>query len=229
MKNDNKFNEQFLDIAYKLSSSLDLQFILNKITQKRTLKLLSAKRATIYLLDSKKELLKPIVTLDPQNESPVMSQKLTVKSSLSGKAVKAKKSMIFNNTSQYLDAHHIPGTPDDENENLLVIPLIVEKEILGTLNLYRRRELYLKEDVEFVEIFALYVGVAIQNAMEHQRLIRGINEHKEAEEKLKSRNKELESWAEVTTGREIFMLNLKKEINELLEKLGEKPKYKIPV
>lgn len=50
-----------------------------------------------------------------------------------------------------------------------------------------------------------------------------------AEEKLKSRNKELEIWTEVTTNREIFMLNLKKEINELLEKSGEKPKYKIPI
>lgn len=56
-----------------------------------------------------------------------------------------------------------------------------------------------------------------------------ITNRKQAEEKLKSRNKELETWAEVTTGRELFMLNLKKEINELLVKSGEKPKYKIPI
>ncbi len=56
-----------------------------------------------------------------------------------------------------------------------------------------------------------------------------ITEHKLDEEKLKSRNKELETWAEVTGGRELFMLNLKKEINELLEKSGKKPKYKIPI
>ena len=56
-----------------------------------------------------------------------------------------------------------------------------------------------------------------------------ITEHKQAEEKLKSRNKELETWAEVTTGRELKMLELKKEINELLEKSGEKPKYEIPI
>jgi PAS domain S-box-containing protein len=55
-----------------------------------------------------------------------------------------------------------------------------------------------------------------------------ITERKQAEEKLKSRNKELETWAEVTTDRELKMLELKKEINELLEKTGEKPKYKIP-
>lgn len=59
--------------------------------------------------------------------------------------------------------------------------------------------------------------------------ISDVTERKQAEEKLKSRNKELETWAEVTTDREIFMLDLKKEINELLEKLGKKPKYKIPI
>jgi len=59
--------------------------------------------------------------------------------------------------------------------------------------------------------------------------MRDITERKQAEEKLKSRNKELETWAEVTTGRELKMLELKKEINELLEESGKKPKYEIPV
>jgi DNA-binding response OmpR family regulator len=56
-----------------------------------------------------------------------------------------------------------------------------------------------------------------------------IAERKQAEEKLIGRSKELETWSEVTTDRELLMLNLKKEINELLEKSGEKPKYKIPI
>ena len=196
MNNDRKLNEQLLDIAYKLSSSLDLQFILNKIIHERTLKLLSTKRATIYLLDSDKESLNPVATLDPTDEAQVMSQKLSVKSSLSGKALKAKKSMIFNNASQYSDAYHIPGTPDDEDENLLVLPLIVEKEILGTLNLYRRNDLYLKEDIEFAEIFALYASVAIKNALEHQRLIREIKERKQAEKMLITSEKKSRIWLE---------------------------------
>lgn len=62
-----------------------------------------------------------------------------------------------------------------------------------------------------------------------QGIMRDITERKQAEEKLKSRNKELETWAEVTTDRELKMLELKKEINELLEKSGEKSKYEIPI
>ena len=56
-----------------------------------------------------------------------------------------------------------------------------------------------------------------------------ITERKQAEEKLISRNKELELYNEVTVNRELKMIKLKKEINELLKKSGEKPKYKIPI
>lgn len=59
-------------------------------------------------------------------------------------------------------------------------------------------------------------------------IARDITERKRVEEKLISRNKELELFNEVTVGRELKMLELKKEINELLEKSGEKPKYEIP-
>lgn len=56
---------------------------------------------------------------------------------------------------------------------------------------------------------------------------RDITKRKLMEKKLISRNRELETWAEVTTDRELKMLDLKKEINELLEKSDKKPKYKI--
>jgi len=49
----------------------------------------------------------------------------------------------------------------------------------------------------------------------------------QAEEKLKNRNKELELFNKVTVGRELKMIELKKEINELLNKHGENAKYKI--
>lgn len=71
--------------------------------------------------------------------------------------------------------------------------------------------------------------VKIKNKIVVLGIARDITERKRAEEKLISRNKELELYNEVTVGRELKMLELKKEINELLEKSGEKPKYKIPI
>ena len=60
-------------------------------------------------------------------------------------------------------------------------------------------------------------------------LIVDITERKQAEEKLKSQNKELQMFNDIVVGRELKMIELKKEINKLLEKSGEKPKYKIIV
>ena len=56
-----------------------------------------------------------------------------------------------------------------------------------------------------------------------------ITERKQAEGVLKKRMNELEIFNDATVGRELKMLELKKEINELLEKSGQKPKYEIPV
>lgn len=58
-------------------------------------------------------------------------------------------------------------------------------------------------------------------------IARDITERKQAEEALKKKNIELESFNKMAVGRELKMIELKKEINELLEKSGKEPKYKI--
>jgi len=61
-----------------------------------------------------------------------------------------------------------------------------------------------------------------------QGTVSDITERKEFEETLKKRNKELELFNDVTVGRELKMVGLKKEINEMLVKSGDRPKYEIP-
>jgi sensor domain CHASE-containing protein len=43
--------------------------------------------------------------------------------------------------------------------------------------------------------------------------------------KLEQKNEELEKFSNTTTARELRMIQLKQEVNELCEKLGEKPRY----
>jgi len=56
-----------------------------------------------------------------------------------------------------------------------------------------------------------------------------IAERKKSDVALKERIKELKAWYDAAVERELTLLDLKKEINELLEKSDEKPKYKILV
>lgn len=54
-----------------------------------------------------------------------------------------------------------------------------------------------------------------------------ITERKRAEEALKKKNEELERFNKLAVGRELRMIELKREINALFEQLGKEPGYKI--
>ncbi len=56
---------------------------------------------------------------------------------------------------------------------------------------------------------------------------RDITARKKAEEVIQKRMDEIETFNRLAVGREMRMIALKKEINELLTKTGKKPKYKI--
>ena len=53
-----------------------------------------------------------------------------------------------------------------------------------------------------------------------------VTERKKIEDNLKDKMNKLEKWNRLTIGRELKMIKLKKEINELLEKAGLSEKYK---
>ena len=65
------------------------------------------------------------------------------------------------------------------------------------------------------------LGPAMQNAIKKWELFR------EKEAALKQKIEELEKFNELSVGRELKMIELKKEVNELLKRLGVKEKYKI--
>ena len=66
-------------------------------------------------------------------------------------------------------------------------------------------------------------GHVIAHMASHQ----DISERKRAEEELKKKNKELELFNRLAVGRELKMIELKKEINALLLQLGKGSKYEI--
>ncbi len=60
-----------------------------------------------------------------------------------------------------------------------------------------------------------------------QGVLTDIHERKQAEEELMLKIDELERFNDLTVGREFTMIELKKEVNALLKRLGESDKYKI--
>jgi hypothetical protein len=56
---------------------------------------------------------------------------------------------------------------------------------------------------------------------------RNITERKKAEEQLRQKMDELIRFQKITVGRELSMIDLKREVNELLTSQGKLPKYSI--
>ncbi|MEA2000052.1 MAG: PAS domain S-box protein [Euryarchaeota archaeon] len=65
------------------------------------------------------------------------------------------------------------------------------------------------------------------NVIAHMASHQDISERKRAENELKKKNKELELFNRLAVGRELKMIELKKEINALLVQLGKESKYEI--
>ena len=95
------------------------------------------------------------------------------------------------------------------------VPLKIDKETIGVIAVqsYTDASLYTEKDMEILEFVSDQIAIAVES--------------KKAEESLKKKNIELENFNKIAVGREMRMIDLKKEINELLKKSGKEPKYRI--
>ena len=71
------------------------------------------------------------------------------------------------------------------------------------------------------------LNLALDFGEANKRMELEIGERKAAEENLEERTAELERFNKLAVGRELKMIELKKEINVTLEELGREPRYKI--
>ena len=74
-----------------------------------------------------------------------------------------------------------------------------------------------------IEVNAATVGTG--ETIHIVSLCRDITERRQAEAKLSEQLAELQRWQNVMIGREDRILKVKKEVNELLARLGEPPRY----
>lgn len=94
---------------------------------------------------------------------------------------------------------------------------------------HRFEWLHVRNNGEIFPAEVLLTSVNIDKGKFLHVVWRDITERKEAEESLINRNKELQIFYDAAVGRELKVLELKKEINEMLEISRKKTKYKIPV
>jgi len=116
---------------------------------------------------------------------------------------------------RFIDLVH----PDDVEATLQAVSRLAgQGEVLNFVNRYRCKD----GSYRWIEWRSFSSGTTIY------AVARDITDRKQVEEKLNERMEELLTWENVTLGREGRVMELKKEVNELLAKLGKPPRYGDP-
>jgi len=181
---------QLLKTARYLTESLDVTEVLTRIGIKAR-ELLGSFGCSIYLLEPDGKTLTPVVAIDPSYEEQILATPLSVETSLTGQAVKARCGLVFNDALASPFGHQIPGTPVEEDERLIVAPFCADAQVLGAMCLNRTGMPFSDEDLALVETFATYAATALKNAQTCDALQREVEQRVRAEQVLRQRNREL--------------------------------------
>jgi len=160
--------QQLLETAKTLNQSLDLERVLHDIGESAR-GLLQAHGCAIYRLESDGVTLTPLVSIESPHEQQIMATPLHIDESFTGWGIKAGHGLIFNSAREQ-GGKQIPGTPDEENERVIVAPFVADGGTLGAMCLNRLGRDFSQEDLSLAETFATYAANAMRNAQRHQRL-----------------------------------------------------------
>ncbi len=176
--------EKLLETVHSLGSTLDISIVLGNVCRE-TLSLLDCQGVTVYLLEESGQFLRPAASQYPNQDEDIMASRVDIENSLSGTIVKSKKGKIFNNAARHTGAFHVPGTAVADTDNILVVPLIINNDVIGTLNLFRAVNSFSGDDLVFATTIGIYVSAAINNAKLHQALQHEIQDRKISEKALR--------------------------------------------
>lgn len=123
---------------------------------------------TIYRVEPERGVRRPVIARD-RFADVILGYEAPVGSGITGWAVDHHEAVLANDALEDPRSVQIPGTPS-EAESLIVVPLIVEGEVLGTLNIGRMGEEeshFNQNEFELTKLFAAQAAIALRNAETH--------------------------------------------------------------
>jgi diguanylate cyclase (GGDEF)-like protein/excisionase family DNA binding protein len=125
---------------------------------------------TIYLVDNDEGCLVPILARDEYAEQ-ILASRPVIGSGITGDVIAKGEAEIINDATDDPRVVHVPGTPTDEDESMIVAPIRNTDGVVGALNLYRVGRDFDAEDLELVRLFTNHVAIALDNATIHDQLV----------------------------------------------------------
>lgn len=161
--------ESLLETSRDLLSTLDLDELLSLITRRATT-LLEAEESIIFRMEDDNETLTPILALGPYAEQ-ITAESLKVGQGLTGYAVAHNQPILVNYAQTDPRAKFIPGTPPEDNEHLMAMPLTFRDRIIGAMVVNRLAERpFVPEELDLFIGLARQAAIALENARVYSQL-----------------------------------------------------------
>lgn len=158
---------RLLAVNERLLSTLDASGVLELIAD--SLKAVVAYDSlTIYRIDVEHGVRRPVIARD-RFADVILGYEAPLGTGITGWAVDHREAVLANDALDDPRSVQIPGTPF-EAESLIVVPLIAEGEVLGTLNIGRMGESeshFSQNEFELTKLFAAQAAIALRNAETH--------------------------------------------------------------
>ncbi|HET7011188.1 MAG TPA: GAF domain-containing protein [Anaerolineales bacterium] len=150
--------------ARSITASLDLVTVLSMIAEQAR-DLLHADGSRIHLLDPERGVLRCLVALDTHAEA-LLSLELPRGSGLVGWVMEHGAPLLSNEPTSDPRSLHVPGTPQDEPECIIMAPLTVRQRTMGVMVVMRegRARPFHNSDLDLLTALAAQAAVAIENA-----------------------------------------------------------------
>jgi diguanylate cyclase (GGDEF)-like protein len=150
---------------------------------------------TVYRAEEAERMLVPVMARDRWAEE-ILSTQCPFGSGLTGWAVEHEEAVLANQVQLDPRASVVPGTPADEPEALISVPLLARGHVKGALNVYRlgQEATFSAEEFELATRFGDAAALALDNAetrarLEHQAQtdsLTGLFNHRYFHERLRS-------------------------------------------
>jgi diguanylate cyclase (GGDEF)-like protein len=150
---------------------------------------------TIYQADDAARVLVPVLARD-RWASEILKTPIAYGAGLTGWATERREALLVSDIQLDPRAQLIPGTPEDEPEALICVPLVARGRLKGALNVYRLGEQasFTGAELELAERFGDAAALALDNAeirarLEHQAQtdsLTGLYNHRVFHERLRA-------------------------------------------
>lgn len=172
-----------LELSTAIYSSLNYTDVLEKAIH-LSKKIIGADGGSIFILDKKDNLLRPLITIDETHEDQISRVTLRPGEGLTGLVVQTGVGLISNHSEDDPRTFQVPDTPI-EPESLICAPLTWSGEVIGAITLRSTAgKPFSQEDLEILTIVARQTADAIENAKLYESLENAYKELTNTQEQL---------------------------------------------